>query len=995
MKKFAKIFFISVLSLLVVLIVTISIALWLVFTPERFTPIVRKQADKFITCRTEIGEVELTFFSTFPNFGLKVKQFALINPMAGSQSDTLVQVDEMIGIIDAAAWWKRDELILIGLELNGGTVNVFTDSLGNTNYNITPTGTTAAPETEAETTLPKIDIRKLALNNVTLNYNDLSLKLNTVIRNLSAEVKGMVDHDSISGIIKAESPSISFVYGGEKYLQQASVNFVIPVEIIPSRQFIRLKNSTVSVNDLEVLLNGSVENDTVNKNIITDLNYKFTSWPFKNIIALVPPSFDSYLKGIDADGLLSSEGSIKGLMNDSIMPLMDLRLKVEKGALKYDGFPLPLHDIEGDVTVYTDLKTDAISYVTIRKLNAKTPKSTVKIEGMVNHLFKDIYCNLTTSAEITLDEFNPMIPDSMKIDIRGKASGKVKSSFSLSQLDKMQLEKMKLSGSLTLSNFNAVYDSITVNTDRSKIDFALPNQKASSKSTKFAFASILMDNIKAEKLESYSATLQNASLIIETSDARDTTRIPDLNCSFKMESMSADMDTMSISISKPSGKVTVSPRIESPDQPRIILSYNSEQLKTIIGKNSFTSNEINFETDILEDKTQKDIFLQWLVKGFVDMNQGTITMAGLKYPIEIPALKMNFEPDSFNIMESKILIDRSDFQLKGTLSNILSYYRGDSILKGDFSFVSNTTDISQLMALTSGIGYKDSTTVEKPVVKNTDSTYAGPYMVPERMDLFLTTNIKTATMGIDTATNIIGSVQVHDGILVLDGLSFTTPAAKMQLTAMYRTPRKNHLFLGLDYHMLDIEIEELLAMIPDIDTLMPMLRSFRGKGEFHIAVETYLDSLYNVKKSTLRGASSIRGNDLVLMDGETFSEIAKTLMFNKKTVNKVDSLSAEFTIFRNEIDIYPFLIVMDKYKAVIAGRHNFDMSFNYHISVVDNPLPVKLGIDIKGNEKDLKYSLAKCKYAEYYRPSSRHVVENKQIELRKLIRDALTQKLVK
>jgi hypothetical protein len=266
-------------------------------------------------------------------------------------------------------------------------------------------------------------------------------------------------------------------------------------------------------------------------------------------------------------------------------------------------------------------------------------------------------------------------------------------------------------------------------------------------------------------------------------------------------------------------------------------------------------------------------------------------------------------------------------------------------------------------------------------------------MVPKKIDVILNANIRLATMGVDTATNIRGAVQVHDGILLLDGLTFDTPAARMQLTAMYRTPRKNHLFLGIDYHMMDVEISELLTMIPDIDTLMPMLRSFGGRGEFHIAAETYLDSLYNIKKSTLRGASSIKGNNLVLMDGQTFSEIAKKLRFNKKTENKVDSLSAEFTIFRNEIDIYPFLIVMDKYKAVIAGRHNFDMTFDYHVSVVDCPLPLKLGVDIKGNTDNLSYKLAKCRYAQYFRPSSRHEVESKQLELRKMIRETLAEKV--
>ena len=123
--------------------------MYLVFTPERFTPIVRKQVDKFITCQSEIGEVELTFFSTFPNFGVKIRKFALINPVADSQFDTLVKVDELVGIVDAAAWWKKDELILTGLKLTGGTVNLFSDSLGNTNYDIFPSDTTTDSATES------------------------------------------------------------------------------------------------------------------------------------------------------------------------------------------------------------------------------------------------------------------------------------------------------------------------------------------------------------------------------------------------------------------------------------------------------------------------------------------------------------------------------------------------------------------------------------------------------------------------------------------------------------------------------------------------------------------------------------------------------------------------------------------------------------------------------------------------------------------------------
>jgi hypothetical protein len=176
---------------------------------------------------------------------------------------------------------------------------------------------------------------------------------------------------------------------------------------------------------------------------------------------------------------------------------------------------------------------------------------------------------------------------------------------------------------------------------------------------------------------------------------------------------------------------------------------------------------------------------------------------------------------------------------------------------------------------------------------------------------------------------------------------------------------------------------------------MPMLRSFKGKGEFHMAIETYTDSLYNLKKSTLRGACSVRGQDLVLMDGETFTKIAKTLRFNKGAENKVDSMSAEFTVYKNEIDVWPFIIVMNNYGAVVAGRHNMNMTFDYHIAVIDSPIPVRLGVDIKGTIDDPKPFPAKPRFDNSYRPVKRGEVNKKQMELQKLIRDSLTKKVIK
>lgn len=988
MKKFFKRLAITLSLLIFLVIAAIGVVVWFVFTPSKLTPIVRTQAAKYITCQSEIGEVELTFFSTFPHFGLKVNRFALINPSGRGSSDTLVSVGELVGVVDVEAWWKHDEIVLNQLHLSNGTVNVFVDSLGRANYNIVKVDTTAAVDTSQSTMkFNFINIADVSLRNINLSYDDQAQKMQAGVRNLSAQLSGSLKSDTVLTHVQVSDGVVSFSYAGEHYLNNAAVKLNIPAQVILSKQRIQLTNAELSVNNLAAELTGSVENDTINKRVITDIGYEFKSWSIPTLLALVPPSFHSYLT-FDADGEISSKGTVKGIYSSTSMPLMDIHLQLKDGSLKSSSIQLPLSHINGDIAFYSDMKNDAISYLRINNFSAKTPHSSISTKGTVTHLFSDIHINLASNADLTLDEFAPLVPKNMKLTMEGKVSGKIKSRFTMSQMKKMLLDRMNFSGSVVLADFDVAYDSLAMKTDYAKVDFALPNPNLSSGNTHFVYAKINTKSLEASKLKAYRAFLQNANIELATSDVRDTTRIPDVVCTFSLDTLSANNDTMKLALQKPVGHFTMMPRKGKKMEPKIVVTYDGGNMLASMGETIASAKKLQFKADVTNDQSQKDIFLQWLVTGFLDMDNGVVIVPTMNQPFQIPSLKMDFDPEVFHIKDSRLKIARSDFSLTGTLSNILSYFRSDSLLRGDFTFVSNNTDVLQLMGLTSGIGDRTA----KPAAE-TDGKPSGPYMVPKGMDMMLHTSISAATIGNDTIKDIKGNVTVKDGTLLLDGFQFVTPASKMLLTVLYRTPRKNNLFLAMDYNMLSVKIEKLLSMLPDIDTIMPMLRSFRGTGQFHFVGQMNLDSLYNPKKSTILAASSIRGQDLVLLDGTTFNEIAKTLKFNKKTQNKIDSLSAEFTIFKQEVDVYPFLIVMDKYKAVVEGRHNFDLTFDYHISVIDCPLPIRLGLDVSGNMDDLKYKLTKCKYADYFRPTSRHTLANQQLELRKMIRESLARKM--
>ncbi len=997
-KKILRISLIILASLLMLLIISAGLLSWYIFVPEKLTRIVNNQTEKYIPYETVIGEVELTVFSTFPRLGVRISNFHVISPVSGSQCDTLLRAGELTGVIDSKAYREKGDIVINSFILSDAYVNVFVDSLGWSNFDLFIREARAPVDEKAEVEPFFIDLQNIEFNNLDLVYSDQKARIDLGMKEVNGKMAGNVKGDLLSGNIVLNNSLASFEFAGDKYLDNYHLELNVTAGADLSRQLFSFDNSFLSLNGLDIGINGSVENDTGRGSILTNIDYEFNSLKVEDIMAIIPLRYISAFGEIDVTGLVSSSGIIKGEISDTLLPLIDLNMTLANGNFIYDFLPYPLGGINWDVDFIWDMNSNDESSLHVNTLVLNTPDSELSATGKVDNLFGDMHYDLIADLDLKLEELMHFIPEAIDMDLSGRVGGELKSDFSLSQALTFDIGKMKLSGSLILSEFSMIYDTLTVNSTGTGIDFALPNTTSSGNNRDFASARISSDSLEIYINDHISTLIKSSHFYVEMSDIRDTTARPSLHCRFNIEKMMAGNDTANISVNRPYGYFTYSPGSDDPGQPDIELAYTSFDFEAQSGSDFARAASMTLNAGIQNDKTSENIFLQWLAEGNIEMTDGFVSLSVMASPLEIPSIIMDFDPETFNIRESNVRIDRSDFSLTGSWENVFSYFRGDSVLKGDFSFLSDNTDIVQLMNLTSGIGIENDTPGDPSAYNNNnnvyDTTFTGPYMVPQGIDLLLRANVKQALMHGDTISDIRGDVRVNDGILVLDGLSFTTPAADMRLTAMYRTPRKNHLYLGIDYHMLDVEIETLLNMIPDIDTLMPMLRSFRGTGEFHIAVETYLDSLYNIKMSTLRGASSIRGQDLVLLDGETFSEIARTLRFSRRAENRVDSLSAEFTIFREEIDVYPFLIVMDRYQAVVGGRHNLDMSFDYHISLVDSPLPFRLGIDIGGNLDKLQYRVVRPKYADLYRPASRRVVESRQLELRRMIYETLTRGLM-
>ena len=597
-----------------------------------------------------------------------------------------------------------------------------------------------------------------------------------------------------------------------------------------------------------------------------------------------------------------------------------------------------------------------------------------------------------------------MIPESLKYLVEGielDALMDTKIDIDGGILANGEMMLNKANAILALTNLDAAYnDSIFAESGFVWADITYPGSQSSKVSADITLKAtdLYAKMIDATNIDAY---LQDFVAEIEVADFMDTITAISAKADINVAMLKASMDTMNLYTENAALSATV-----SPNNNKTMLMVNLDYDKLNAGMGSMLSAQTGI-TSLLAmavyDDTKEDLLLQWNPILQLSMEDASLDL--LKEPVEMPYLELDFSLGQFNINDSRLQIGNSDIMLWGNVYNIGAYVEKTGMLTGELFLESDYADVTELLALINDftVSSESADTISSVTVTESAGsdtvTIADPFMVPEGIDLTLYTNLSEINFNDHIFNNVGGDVTIRDGVIVLQELGFSSNSAEMQLTAIYETPARDDLYVGLDFHLLDIQIDELIDLIPSIDSIVPMLKSFDGEAQFHLAAETNLKADYMPKMPTLIGAAAIEGKDLVIMDSEVFDGIKRKLLMSKNAENKIDSMSVEMQVLRNKVDLYPFLIHMDKYQAVVAGRHNInkDLDCNYHVSLTDCPLPIRLGVNVGGSlndiaEKPLKHiKVGKCQYKKMFKPEKRGLAEERTLQMKKVISDTLKE----
>ena len=999
-RKTVRIVLISLLSLLLLFTITMAVVVNIVLTPSKITPLIEKIANEQLEAEVRVGKVELTFFSTYPRVELEVKDGLIVSrAMKDSlfdKTDTLLGFSRCRINVNMGAYLKKKRLALREITLDSARVYVFTRADGKSNYDIfgnTPSDSLQETDTAAcEPLLKGISCRSLNINHAFVYFDDRANNIYGRVENANLQARIRLSKVKSKLHLELTNDNLLFWQDQKLLVNKVALNIKTGLEYNADSGICHLKGTKIKLNDIGFGAKGDFIIDSVTRDITMDVGFGLRTPSLKDVLGMIPESVMQKTP-LDAEGQVDFGCRLSGVYGHGKLPEAKLKIKIKNGTAHYAGMPYGIDTLVADLDAFVDLNKQSNSYADLKILRLKAMDVDILASCRVDSLLTDPVAEFSTSSNLNMSTLKKIFPFQPGVDMGGEIDADLKGRVRLSDIKQKNYGRIVANGHIDMRQ-------VFLN-DTNKDFNAHTDAYFRFKSKRFLGAELTINKIhwKGPHIKAYMDTLRVRAYSVPPKDTN-TTQIIRLGGSVYFSKVYARMfDTLLFYNTRTKAKVSLKPSPENPRKPLVNFDFETD---TVYGRSGKTEAKLRKAEVHLELTRFKDTL--WWPKATVDMRKAVVSMPEFALPLRFNRLKGSLDGGNVDLKRASVRVGNSNLTVKGKFYKLWRVYKGKEMLRAEVTIKSKMLDCNQLInVLASPV---DSTAprldevsaqeealqdqmdeVENTSVHDTLQQAVSLFLVPRKMDVKVNLDAKKVVYDKLIFENILGNVEIRNSAVNLKNLYLQTLGAEVYLSMVYATPTRHKGDAGFDMNIRGIKIDSLIKTVPALDSTLPMLRSFEGVVDLQTVASTEVDSNMNILLPSLTAALRLHGENLVLMDGETFAEISKILMFKNKKRNMIDSISAVITVQDGQVTVYPFEIEIDRYRVGVGGHQDLDMNFNYHISVLKSPVPFKLGINVKGNLEKLKFGVGKALYKNAFTPAEIRKVDSARLDLgRQIVR---------
>ena len=961
-----------------------------------------------MNAKLDMNSVELTFFSTFPRFGLKLTDGTLISKALRdtlwNRTDTLLKFKKVVLVFNPIDYLKKKKISIQRLVLDSPNIYAHKTQNGKTNWNILAateaTDTTHnTPEDTTHAYVNGIAIHHVILRHATVTYDDREARTFANLWDANVRLKAYWHKGHSMMKLDWSNKNILYWQDGKQILNRLGTNMEADVELNRATHTLSLNNARIRINNVELDMQGKLRRDSTERAINVDLTYGLHAPSLQTVLHMIPPSI---LKPeeMTAKGAVKIDGTLKGWYGRHRFPLATLSVKIDKASARYKDLPYGVDEVSVSFFGQVDLSKTKPSFANLKIFRFRGVHTDIQAEAKVDNLLDDPDITIHTISTADLTALAQTFPLQKGVSMGGKLTADTKLHCRLSSLKKQDIGRIQAEGKLCM-------EGLFLRDTNKGFDF--------TSDASFAFMGKDVLGAKAEVTDMHllsarlNARMKGLTATVISTNPQDTTRITRMMCRLNMNSLKASMpaDSLHAYCGIATANIELKPSSRNPQKPHISLSLQADtlagqmgdSLRAFCGRAKGTASlqpghqntdkpqlGLSLEADTLfcrlgstrmsmdkagiavkADKMHDSI---WIPKGIVGFNRLAIRTPLCALPIRIQKTSVTVGNRTIALRNATLRIGRSDLTASGAIHDLYGAMRHHKILRANLSLSSNNLNCNQLIR---SLSFPTDTIQAET---DTTATDLSLFVIPHNIDFELTTNLRRVRYGKMLFEKVHGAVDIRNQAIHLKSLSMKGLGATMKTSLLYRARQRETGYAGFDFRLHDVNIGHLVDFVPALDSIVPMLRSFQGTVNFNIAAEADLDSCLRIQIPSLRSAIHVEGDSLVLMDGETFVEISKKFLFKNKERNLIDSIAVNISVQDGNVTVYPFVVQMDRYRAAVGGTQDLAMNFDYHISILKSPIPFKLGLNIRGNLDKMKFGLGKAKYKNAVTPVEIHKVDS-------------------
>ena len=431
----------------------VVIILLLITAPFLFQSQIKESVKTFlndsVTAQIDFENVSLSLISSFPQANVTVQNLKIVNQLT-FEGETFAAVKSISFDMSVKELFKNESdgpIVVNSIQIDEAILTIKSDKYGNKNYDIAKE--TEDTSTESDTNF-KLNIEDYALRNSSVTYIDETSNTVVNISALNHSGKGNFSTD-LSELNTTTEALVSFSVDNTNYLNANSVKLdaLIALDLVENKY--TFKENKFVINQLALEFDGFVKLLEAGSEV--DITFKNTGSTFKEFLAVIPETYSKDIEGVTTTGSFKVEGFVKGLVTETHIPKMDIKMVSNNASFKYPSLPKSVEDISINASIKNDSGNMDDTYVSIRDLQFRIDQDVFKSSATLKNLTKNMLVDATVDGTLNLANISKAYPVELDTELSGTLNAKLHTVFDMNAIETNAYERTQNNGTIAISDF--------------------------------------------------------------------------------------------------------------------------------------------------------------------------------------------------------------------------------------------------------------------------------------------------------------------------------------------------------------------------------------------------------------------------------------------------------------------------------------------------------------------------------------------------------------